>query len=159
MMTFKIRRATPDDLEGIIRLFQDTIEAVNSAHYLPEQITVWKNGASKKERWLKKISEQYFLLAEINGKLAGFGSIADDGYLDFMYVAKDLQHIGVASKIYGELEVYATKNHLVRIISDGSITAKAFFERKGFEVVREQSIEIDNVRLTNYKMQKHLRLH
>jgi putative acetyltransferase len=156
-MIITTRQATSNDLEKILQLFEETIEVVNAKDYSPDQITVWKNGASKRERWLKKISEQYFLLAEINKEVAGFGSINHNGYLDFMYVCKNHQRIGVAQKIYGELEDFAKENQLNQITSDVSITAKPFFERQGFKVIQQQEVNIDGIKLINYKMNKQLR--
>lgn len=155
-MTILTRQATSNDLEKILRLFKETIETVNAKDYSPEQITVWKNGASKKERWLKKISEQYFLLTEIDKEIAGFGSITHDGYLDFMYVSKNHQRIGVAQKIYTALQEFAKSRQLTQITSDVSITAKPFFEKQGFEVIIEQQVSIDGIQLTNYKMRNYL---
>lgn len=156
-MTILTRQATSNDLEKILQLFRETIETVNAKDYSPEQITVWKNGASKKERWLKKISEQYFLLAEIDKEIVGFGSITQDGYLDFMYVSKNHQRIGVAQKIYSGLESFASEHQLDQIISDVSITAEPFFEKQGFEVLQEQEVNIDGITLSNYKMNKQLK--
>jgi putative acetyltransferase len=158
-MTITIRQATSNDLGEVAQLFRETIEVVNAKDYSPEQINVWKIGASKKERWLNKFSEQYFLVAEIDNKLAGFGSITHDGYLDFMYVSKNHQSIGIATEIYNELEKFAQANQLDKISSDVSITAKPFFEKKGFEMIREQQVDINGIKLTNYKMQKNLSLH
>jgi putative acetyltransferase len=158
-MTITIRQATSNDLGEVAQLFRETIEVVNAKDYSPEQINVWKIGASKKERWLNKFSEQYFLVAEIDNKLAGFGSITHDGYLDFMYVSKNHQSIGIATEIYNELEKFARANQLDKISSDVSITAKPFFEKKGFEMIREQQVDINGIKLTNYKMQKNLSLH
>ena len=157
-MLITIRQATSDDLAEITQLFKQTVESVNAKDYSAEQISVWKSGALRTEKWLNKIAGQYFLLAEINNNIAGFGSIADDGYLDFMYVSKDHQGMGVASKIYEELQSFAKRNGFEKIVSDVSITAKTFFERRGFQVVQEQQVTIDGVLLTNYKMQKRLTL-
>jgi putative acetyltransferase len=156
MSTIRIRRATANDLESILQLFQQTIEAVNAKDYSPGQIAVWKNGAAKKERWIEKIATQYFLLAEIKNETAGFGSITQEGYLDFLYVSKDHQRMGVAAGLYHALEQFALSNHLPKIISDVSITARPFFEKQGYIVVQQQSVVIDGVSLTNYKMEKHL---
>lgn len=158
-MLIAIRQATQNDLDAIIQLFSETIEVVNAKDYSAEQIRVWKAGASKQEKWLKKISEQYFLIAEIDKSLVGFGSIAHDGYLDFMYVSKDHQGRGVASEIYNSLEKFAVENGIGKIVSEVSITAKPFFEKKGFEVLQEQQVDIDGVQLRNYKMQKRLTVH
>jgi putative acetyltransferase len=158
-MLIAIKQATQSDLDTIIQLFSDTIGVVNAKDYSAEQIRVWKGGASKKEKWLKKISEQYFLIAEIDNRLAGFGSITHDGYLDFMYVSKDHQGRGVASEIYNSLEKFAVKKRIDKIVSDVSITAKPFFEKQGFELLQEQQVAIDGVKLRNYKMQKPLTVH
>lgn len=158
-MLIAIKQATQSDLDTIIQLFSDTIGVVNAKDYSAEQIRVWKGGASKKEKWLKKISEQYFLIAEIDNMLAGFGSITHDGYLDFMYVSKDHQGRGVASEIYNSLEKFAVKKRIDKIVSDVSITAKPFFEKQGFELLQEQQVAIDGVKLRNYKMQKPLTVH
>jgi len=153
-----IRRATANDLEQILQLFSETIEFVNSKDYLPDQIKVWKNGIAARERWLDKICVQYFLVAEINQSIVGFASITPDGYLDFMYVSKDHLRIGVAQTLYDELEKFAKANHLDKITSDVSITAKPFFEKQGFIIIEEQQAKINEVELTNYKMEKHLNL-
>jgi putative acetyltransferase len=158
-MLIAIKQATQSDLDTIIQLFSDTIGVVNAIDYSAEQIRVWKGGASKKEKWLKKISEQYFLIAEIDNMLAGFGSITHDGYLDFMYVSKDHQGRGVASEIYNSLEKFAVEKRIDKIVSDVSITAKPFFEKQGFELLQEQQVAIDGVKLRNYKMQKPLTVH
>jgi len=42
------------------------------------------------------------------------------------------------------------------IIVHASITAKSFFESRGYKVVKEQKIERKSVLLTNYFMEKEL---
>src|ERR671918_477396 len=107
MPMIKLKPATINDLDNILRLFRQTIETINSKDYAAEQIAVWKNGASKKEMWLTKISQQFFLVAEVNAEIVGFASITAEGYLHFMYVSKDHQRTGVAQKLYDELEIFA----------------------------------------------------
>lgn len=153
----QIRRARIADVDAITNLFRETIAAVNAADYGPEQIRVWSAGADKKENWIKKIEEQYFLIAQIENTIAGFGSITKTGYLDFMYVHKNFQRMGVAEKLLYSLEEYAGQTGIKIITSDVSITAKLFFERKEFVTLSEQQKMIDGVALTNYRMEKKLR--
>jgi putative acetyltransferase len=157
-MSIEIRQAAPNDVEHLAQLFKETIENINAKDYSPEQISVWSKGSTKKERLLKKIEKQYFLVAEKSSTIVGFGSITQNGYLDFMYVSKDHQRKGVAQKIYDALEIFARTNCFDQIVSDVSITARPFFRRQGFEVVKEQQVDIEGIKLTNYKMQKHLSL-
>jgi len=156
-MSLTILQASPKDLEDILLLFKETIENVNAKDYSFEQIRAWSSGAYKKERWQAKIEEQFFLIAVIENKIVGFGSMTRDGYLDFLYVSKDHQRLGIAKMIYDQLEGFAKTNHLYQITSDISITAKPFFEKQGFVVVEEQQVLIDGTQLKNLKMEKTLR--
>ena len=50
-----------------------------------------------------------------------------------------------------ELEHAANK---VTITTYASITAKSFFEKRGYKVIKEQHVERKGVLLTNYLMEK-----
>jgi putative acetyltransferase len=115
---------------------------------------VWSAGADKKENWIKKIEEQYFLIAETERIIAGFGSVTKTGYLDFMYVHKDFQRMGVAEKLLHALEEYAKQTGIKIITSDVSIIAKPFFEKKGYMVITKQKKILEGIELINYKMEK-----
>ncbi len=82
--------------------------------------------------------EQYFVVAEIKHKIVGFSSLAKDGYLDFMFVDKETQGQGVASALLSVIERKATEQNNDLIYSDVSLTAKVFFESKGFIIERQQ---------------------
>jgi putative acetyltransferase len=156
-MSIKTRQASPEDLDAILLLFKETIETMNARDYSFEQIKVWSNGVNKKESWLRKIEEQFFIVVEFSKNIVGFGSITNQGYLDFMYVSKHHQGMGIAKAIYQQLEEFANLHQLDKIISEVSITAKPFFEKLGFVLVQEQQITIDRVQLKNYRMAKTLR--
>jgi putative acetyltransferase len=150
----KIRTALVSDIDTITNLFKETIIAINAKDYGPEQVKVWSACADKKENWTNKIEEQYFLIAEIENAAAGFGSITKTGYLDFMYVHKDFQGMGIAKTLLQALEKFAEQNEIKTIISDVSITAKPFFENKGYTVIAEQKRILEGIELINYKMEK-----
>lgn len=85
-----------------------------------------------------------------NGEIAGFGDIDETGYLDRLYVHKDYQGQGIASAICDCLESKISG----KIVTHASITARPFFEKKGYKVVKEQQVERQNIFLTNYVMEK-----
>ena len=155
-MQITTRQALPEDLDNILLLFKETIETINAKDYSYEQIRAWSNGAYKKEKWLVKIKEQFFLIASDQNKIVGFGSMTNSGYLDLLYVSKDYQRMGIAKMIYDNLLEFAKANGLDEIISDVSITAKPFFEKEGFETIHEQQVFIDGILLKNFKMAKSL---
>ncbi len=72
-----------------------------------------------------------------------------------MYVHKDFQGKGIASVLLDHL---ITRAGNTEVSSDVSKTARPFFERKGFEVVKENHLEIDGVPISNFKMRKRTNL-
>ena len=93
----------------------------------------------------------FSFVAVEDGKIIGFGDIDDDGYLDRLFVHKDHQRREAASALCRELENAAS---FVRIPTHASITARPFFEKRGYRVLKEQQAERDGVLLTNYLMEK-----
>lgn len=153
----RIRLATADDLDQITQLFQNTVQLINSKDYSPAQIKVWSAGAQSTEGWLSRIRDQYFIVAQEAQNIVGFASLASDGYLDLMYIHHAHQGKGIGSALIEHLFSYAETKRIPLLASDVSITARTFFEKHGFEVVREQSVDIRGVSLTNYRMQKSLK--
>ncbi|NJO25156.1 MAG: GNAT family N-acetyltransferase [Bacteroidia bacterium] len=122
-----IRRALPEDIDEITGIFRSTVLHVNRKDYNEEQVKIWAQSADKKEKFIARMKEQYFIVAEMENSICGFASLATDGYLDLMYVHKDYQERGLATLLIKELEAYARENKIFLIYSDVSITAKSFF--------------------------------
>jgi putative acetyltransferase len=153
-MTF--RNATISDLNEMQQLYIETIQSVCKKDYNEAQREAWISGVKNTERWIAVIETQYVLLAVIENKIAGFATLKDGDYIDFFYIHKDFQRQGIADKLLTKLELEAQKQHSKMITSDISITAKPFFEKKGFVAKAEQkNIHLD-VELINYKMEKNL---
>ncbi len=154
MYSIIIRRAKESDVGKITQLFFDTIQNINIKDYSQEEVDDWSSWKEDIDKWLEKIQKQYFVVAEINNKIVGFSSLAQDGYLDFMFVDKDSQGNGVASALLSELENKAIEQKNDLIYSDVSITAKGFFENKGFIVERQQLKKSKKKELVNFRMIK-----
>ena len=129
----ELRTAVFGDIPAIVEMYHATVHTINAKDYTPAQIKVWADGAVNYPRWEKAIKEQYFVMAEIDGKLAGFSSIAKNGYLDFLYVSKDYQRCGVALTLLKEIERKAREQKNQEIYSHVSKTARGFFQKMGYE--------------------------
>lgn len=151
-----LRQATFTDLPEMKQLFRDTIVTVCANEYDEQQRGVWASSSEKTERWENLIKEQYVLLALKNKVIAGFSSLLDGNYLDFMYVHKNYQRQGIAETLLSALEARAMQQGATAITSDISKTARPFFEKKGYEVITEQQNIRGDIVLINYKMRKEL---
>ena len=149
-----IREGHLNDIKELQSLFVETISVICKVDYDEEQIEIWTSSIKKQDRWLDILTNQYLLVAEDNEKILGFCSLDKENYLDFLYVHKDHQRQGIANKLYVEIEKEVTRKEQKIITSDVSKTALPFFEKVGFEVITEQTVEIEGVKLINYKMTK-----
>ena len=144
-----VRKYQSTDCAKISELFYRTVHSVNAKDYTSEQLFAW---AKDEKQLLKKqleLLKQNTLIAEIDCITVGFGSITSSGCLDLLYVHKDFQGCGIATKLCNLLE-----QHFSVILTYASITAKPFFEKRGYTVIYEQEVERSGVKLKNYKMQK-----
>ncbi|SNR67949.1 GNAT family N-acetyltransferase [Flavobacterium sp. ov086] len=155
-MEINFRKATISDLKEMQELYIETIHHICKNDYNPPQIEAWISGVHNTDRWLEVINTQFVLLAILEHKIIGFGTLKDGNYIDFFYIHKDFQRQGIADKILTELEIEAQKHHTKTLASDISITAKPFFEKKGFRAIAEQKNIRLGVELINYKMEKDL---
>ncbi|WP_185225756.1 GNAT family N-acetyltransferase [Chryseobacterium indologenes] len=151
-----IRRGNENDLAEMKQLFAETITSICKDDYTEEQLEAWRSGAENNERWLKVIHEQFVLVAISEHTIVGFATLDQGNYLDLFFVHKNYQHQGIASQLYEQIENAARKQTERYIRSDVSKTAKSFFEKLGFYVLKEQIAPIKGIALTNFKMQKNL---
>ena len=146
----EIRRYQETDLSTLTDLFYHTVHGINAKDYTKEQLDAWATGQVDKEGWNRSLLEHYSIVALENGIIVGFGDIDRAGYLDRLYVHKDYQRRGIATAICDEIE----KRAKTFVLTHASITAKSFFEKRGYCVLKEQQVERRGVYLANYVMRK-----
>lgn len=70
--------------------------------------------------------------------------------IDRLFVHKDYQGKGVATAICDRLEKSVQK----KVIIHDSITERAFFEKRGYKVIKEQQVERKGIVIVNFAMEK-----
>lgn len=147
-----LREYKTADCAEMARLFYDTVHSVNLRDYTPEQANAWATGQVDFIEWDASFRIHKTVIAEQNGEIIGFGDLdVKAGYLDRLYVHKNHQSEGIATAICDALESAAeTKT----VTTHASLTAKGFFEKRGYTVVKEQQVERRGVWLTNFVMIK-----
>lgn len=146
-----IRDYQEKDCKELVDLFYQTVHTINTQDYTEEQVSAWATKNIGLLKWNSSLQEHYTLVAIEGDIITGFGDIDRNGYLDRLYVHKDYQRKGIASALCDVLED-AVRGE---IVTHASITARPFFEKRSYVVVKEQQVERRGVMLTNYVMIKH----
>ena len=145
----QIRRYDPADLDEVVKLFYNTIHIVNAADYTPKQLDAWAPNDTDKSKWAVSLARNSAFVAVEDG-IIGFGDITADGYLDRLYVRADSIGNGVGKALCRRLESAVGGD----ITTHASVTARPFFEKMGYFVVKKQQVERSGVLLTNFIMKK-----
>ncbi|EHL0850915.1 GNAT family N-acetyltransferase, partial [Escherichia coli] len=85
-------------------------------------------------------------VAVINTQLVGFITCIEH-YIDMLFVDPKYNRCGVASALLKPLIKSESE-----LTVDASITAKPFFERYGFQTVKQQRVECRGAWFTNFHM-------
>lgn len=145
-----VREYQISDCKETTELFYNTVHTVNAKDYTKEQLDVWATGQVDLEKWNQSLQEHYSIVVIENDVIVGFGDIDKTGYLDRLFVHADYQGKGIATAICNRLEQTVQGD----ITTHASITAKSFFEKRGYKIVKEQQVERQGIFLTNFCMKK-----
>ena len=121
------------DCKEVTELFYNTVHIVNAKDYTKEQLDAWATGQVDLGKWDRSLQEHYSIVVVDNKIIAGFGDIDKDGCLDRLFVHADYQGKGIATAICNQLE-QAVEG---KVTTHASITAKPFFEKRGYEVIKK----------------------
>jgi len=154
---FTIREAQQTDTIALKELFQNTVLAVNSKDYSQAEVEDWASCGDDLSNIEEMIKTHYFIVAvNQQSQIVGFSSITSQGYLHSMFVHKDFQGKGIATMLLEEIERYAITAGIMRITSEVSLTARPFFEKKGYIVKEEQKRKANQLSLTNFWMAREM---
>ena len=154
---FMIRVALQSDTVELKQLFQNTVLAINRRDYSQAEVEDWASCGDNLANIKDMIKTHYFIVAvNQQSEIVGFSSITPQGYLHSMFVHKDFQGKGIAIMLLNEIEQYVITNGIIRITSEVSLTARPFFEKKGYIVEEEQKRKANQLSLTNFWMAKQM---
>jgi putative acetyltransferase len=149
-----IRRYEAADLDAVMSVFLRSVRGVPSRDYDEGQIAAWAQ--VDRDAWARRRRDRPTWVALIDDVIAGFTDLESDGHIDMLFVDPACQRRGVASALLDKVEHAARAQRLAALHTDASITARPFFERRGFRVVRSQVVALRGQQLTNFRMEKRL---
>jgi putative acetyltransferase len=152
----RVRPYASSDLEAIIAVFTNAVRHIAARDYTPEQIEAWAPRHVDRAHWERRCAHRSTWVAEIGGRIAGFAILEPGGHLDMLYVHSDHARRGVASALLRRVEAVARAQGLEWLRTEASVTARPFFERRGFRVVAPQLVTLRGQTFVNDRMAKRI---
>ncbi|GAA4909269.1 putative acetyltransferase [Stackebrandtia albiflava] len=147
-----IRRYRDTDAAATLAVFRRAVTVTAAADYAPDQIRAW--AAADETEWGRRRAATHTLVAEVDGRVAGFTDVDDHGLVDMMFVDPGHARSGVATALLAAVVAHATATGLPELTTHASRTARPFFERHGFTVTERRHPVVRGVRLENFAMRR-----
>ena len=152
-----IRKYKPGEEAELWRLYFHTIRNVNLRDYTWEQVRAWAPEHYDEANWRARMQGIDPYVCICDNQVVGYADLQPSGYIDHFFVHHQWQGRGVGKRLMQTIEAEALRRNLSHLSADVSITARPFFESRGFAVVATQRVDLGAATLTNFKMTKALR--
>lgn len=153
----RLRTGQRRDAFAAWMLFYDAVHDGTARHYTARERTAWAPSRQAPDNWDKTFLRGTCIVAEsLGGRLLGFMTLGEDGYLDLAYVAPKAMGRGVAGALYDRIEKQALSDGLAMLSTEASHLARSFFLRRGWHQDARQDVIRNGVALTNFRMSRAL---
>ncbi|HGS5672503.1 TPA: N-acetyltransferase family protein [Vibrio parahaemolyticus] len=150
----KIRKYKESDARALWAIFYHTIRNVNIRDYSQEQVVAWAPDNFGPEVWQLKMNSIAPFVAEIDGDIVGYTDLQENGLIDHFFCHHEHQGKGIGRSLMEHVLNVGKQQGIYTFYSEVSITARPFYERLGFKVVQEQTVEVRGQKLRNFVMEK-----
>jgi putative acetyltransferase len=148
-----LRPFLPADVPLLAEIFRASIEELTGDDYSEAQQEAWASRADD-ENFEKLLSDALTLVATMDGSPLGFVSLKDNTHIDLFFVHPAVARQGVGAMLYDAVEKLATARGAQRLTADVSDTAMPFFQKRGFQPQRRNTVTIGDEWLANTTMDK-----
>ena len=154
--TMKIRLARDKDYAGMARFHRATIRHINSWDYPEDIIKVWA-GRTNAKRFRDSAHKCKRWVAVKKGKIVGFVDYGNDDELWGLYVHKDYVGKRIGSQLLKIAEDSLRKQGVKIIKIKSTITARRFYEKHGYKVIKKALHQVMDKKLRIYIMVKSIK--
>ncbi len=154
-MNRSFRWANPNDHQALADVMFDAVRN-GPSQYSEKQREAWVPEPRSGKAWNERLSGQEIILAEADGRIVGFMTLAADGYIDFAYIRPEAQHTGLFRQMLDRIHDRASVKGHDKLWVHASLMAQPAFAALGFTVRRREEVAIGAERLERFEMQKEL---
>ena len=153
-----VRTFRPDDAPFLARIFHAAVHQIGRLHYTAEQIGAWAPALPSPETFLSQGGDGRLLLVAVDHQdhPLAYGDLEADGHIDHLYCRPDIAGTGVTSFLYDRIEEAAVGQAIGRLFVEASEPARRFFLKKDFVELRRREINLGDVAIHNFEMEKRL---
>jgi putative acetyltransferase len=156
---FSIRRASHGDATEIIAAHVRSIREICSKDYSETQISAWSGRDFSEEIWRRTIDRDTVWVVEYDQHVAGFGHVrfkpARTATIEGLYFAPVAAGRGLGRELMSLVFKELTDRGVEEADLASTLTAKGFYVRLGFSVVRPTVVKFDGVEVECIEMRKH----
>lgn len=152
----RIRPLCLADIGGLIEIFRASVRNTARRDYSEEQVRAWAPDEIDPDTWAKRYDTRLAWVAEVDNNAVGFIELEARGHVDMMYVHPAHQRRGVATALLSQLEAAAREAGAEKLFAEASLTARPFFERRGFVLIAPQTVTVRGQAFVNFRMEKRL---
>ncbi len=146
-----IRGFAPEDAAGCASVYYTAVQDGAAPHYTAAQRDAWAPKVPEPGPLAERLGSQSCFVAD-DGAIVGFMSLRNDGYVDMAFVAPQLRGSGVAQQLYAAVLNAARIAGMRHMTTQASYLARPFFERLGWQTLKQQEFELRGVMITNFAM-------
>lgn len=155
MLQPKIRIAMHTDYAQLADIMFDAVRHGRS-DYSEQQRIAWVPERRSGIDWETRLDNQTVFVICVDDRAVGFMSLTDSGYVDLAFVRPAFQGQGIFRKLHESVQSLAVNNGFDRIWTHASLMARPAFAAVGFQVLKQESVEIRDQSFERFEMEKRL---
>jgi len=141
-MTLVIREAIPNDALSIHQLHTASVRELCSSHYSAEAIDGWLKGRTPEG--YRGIAKKEMFVIEKNKEIVGFSHVIP-GVIVALFVHPKFSKEGIGTKLMNHAIMKARENWQDPIKLEATLNAQAFYEKFGFQKIKDKEVQRNNI--------------
>jgi putative acetyltransferase len=129
----QIRPYQPQDRAAVALVFYRAVREGSVDYYTEEERAAWAPSPNPHPTKPDKYLTQWCFVAEDQGRMTGFMSMDDTGYLDMAFVIPEAMGTGTAGALYDRLIAHATERGLRHFTVHATALSRRFLEKRGWQ--------------------------
>jgi putative acetyltransferase len=147
-----LRWATEADFDALADVMFAAVREGDSP-YTEAQRQAWVPEPRRGSVWRTRLLSQEIIVAEAEGRLLGFMSLAEGGYIDFAYIRAEARGAGLFREFFQRILERARAKGLPLLWVHASLTAEPAFSALGFVVRHREQVTIGAEVLDRFEME------